>query len=70
MKQAEIEEIKSNVIEYYERHLDPKGFISKLDSIEKDKIQILMITDGCVANDPTRLTKHSILITGSARRLI
>jgi hypothetical protein len=70
MRQEEIKEMKSNVIEYYKRHLDPQGFISKLDSIDKDKIQILMITDGCVAKDPTRLSKHSILITGSARRLI
>jgi glycosyltransferase involved in cell wall biosynthesis len=67
MKQAEISEMKSRVIEYYEQHLDPKEFVSKLVSIDGENILLLMITDGCVAKSPTKLNKSSILITGSAR---
>jgi len=62
-----IEEMKSRVIEYYEQHLDPKSFIDRLTAIEGNNIMLLMITDGCVARNPTGLNKHSILITGVAR---
>lgn len=67
MKPAEISKMKTRVIEYYENQLEPSEFINKLISINGTNVLLLMITDGCVAKNPTKLNKNSILITGSAR---
>ena len=67
MEQAEISEMKSRVIEYYEQHLDPRAFVNKLVSIDGENVLLLMITDGCIAKKPTKLNMNSILITGHAR---
>jgi hypothetical protein len=67
MKPVEVSRMKAKVIEYYEKYLEPVEFVDKLLSVKSNDILLLMITDGCVAKNPTRLNKNSILITGSAR---
>jgi hypothetical protein len=67
MGQEEIKEMKSNVIEYYKHHLDPRGFANNFPFIEGKNILFLAITEGFVAKNHAKLDKNSILITGSSK---
>ena len=59
-----IREMRSSVVDYYARHLDPAGFIERLESRPEKKLALLMITDAYVARHASRLNRNSILITG------
>jgi hypothetical protein len=64
MGQQKVSEMRDEVIDYYENHLSPAKFISKLESREKNKITVLMITDKNTIKNASRLNEKSILISG------
>jgi hypothetical protein len=59
-----IYDLRSSVIDYYRKYLDPASFIDRLESRPEKKIPLLMITDAYVAKHADRLNRNSILITG------
>lgn len=62
MSETKIDKMRSNVIDYYENHLDPCKFIEKFDSRTEKKTKILLITDNYVKKNRAKLNKNSILI--------
>ena len=68
MESQAITEMKSRVIDYYRKHLDPARFAKSVMEAEEQNILLLMITDGCVARNPGGLNRRSILLTGQPQR--
>jgi len=64
MGKQQISEMRHKVIDYYENHLNPRNFVSDIESREGNKITVLMITDRNTKRNAPRLGKYSILITG------
>ena len=64
MGQEDISEMRSKVINYYENHLNPRTFISDIESRTEKKITVLMITDRNTIKNASRLNEKSILISG------
>lgn len=64
MDQQQVSEIRDKVIYYYENHLSPRKFIKEIESREKNKITLLMITDKNTVKNAGKLNEKSILISG------
>jgi hypothetical protein len=64
MGQKNVSEMRHKVIDYYEKHLSPRKFISDIESRVDNKITVLMITDKNTRKNASRLNEKSILITG------
>ena len=64
MGQEKVTEMRNRVIDYYESHLNPRKFISEIESREEQKITVLMITDKNTVKNVSRLNEKSILISG------
>ena len=64
MGQQQISAMRSNAIDYYENFLNPRKFISDIESRKEGRITALMITDKNTRKNATRLNRNSILITG------
>lgn len=58
----EIARMRKNVIDFYNRHLDPVGFVAEIGSREQKNVTVLMITDLCVVENASKLNRNSILI--------
>ena len=64
MGQQKIAEMRHKVIDYYENFLNPRKFISDIESRKENRITALMITDKNTRKNAPGLNKNSILITG------
>lgn len=62
MDEATIVKMKSNVIDYYEKHLKKAEFINKLEANTQNELTILYYTEGNVARNTNKLNKHSVLM--------
>lgn len=63
MDQEHISNMRKNVIEYYENHLIPAKFISRIESSDQYQITILMIIEKYVRHSAAKLNQHSILFS-------
>lgn len=63
----EIARMRANVIDYYERHMRPQGFVARIESSKDAQVPILMYTERNMARNPKKLGRGSILIQGTAR---
>ena len=61
---SKISEIRDRTIDYYENHLNPRIFISDIESRKGSKVTALMITDKNTRKNASRLNKRSVLVTG------
>jgi hypothetical protein len=64
LEQQKISEMRNQAIDYYEKHLSPRKFISNIESKQESKTTVLMITDKNTIKNARRLNKNSILIRG------
>ncbi|MDW8322984.1 MAG: hypothetical protein RMK60_02675 [Burkholderiales bacterium] len=64
---AQIAQMRSAVIDYYERYLRPQGFVARIEQHPAEVVPILIYTERNVALHSRRLGRHSILMQGSAR---
>lgn len=64
MSADQIAKMRANVLSYYEAHLKPSIFISKLESRPENKTIVILYTEGNVARNWAKLSKHSILMRG------
>lgn len=67
MDPAEIEALRRGVIEYYERHLRPDGFVRRIETSHEAVQPILMYTERNVALHTKRLGRTSLLMQGTER---
>ncbi|MDH3947321.1 MAG: exostosin family protein [Gammaproteobacteria bacterium] len=65
MKEEEINEMRSRVIEYYQNNLDPEVFVNKLEMNTEKDATLLMVTDAYVAKNSSKLNRNSIIINGT-----
>jgi len=66
MDPAEIARMRREVIDYYERYLAPDSFVRRVESSERHKVVVLMITDANVTKNASRLNARSFLMRGPA----
>jgi hypothetical protein len=64
LDQQKISEMRNHAIDYYENHLNPRKFISNVESRQENKTTVLMITDRNTIKNANKLNKNSILIRG------
>lgn len=62
MPPEDVARMRRNAIAYYERHLDPVGFVRTIEERNQDEITVMMITDLCTVNDHAKLNRNSFLI--------
>ena len=62
MSPEDIDRMRRNAIDYYEKHLDPVNFVRAIEAREHDKVTVMMITDLCTVNDHRKLNRNSFLI--------
>ncbi len=67
MDAAQIAEMRANVLNYYQTHLRPEGFVSRIESSPDRNLPILMYTERNVAKHAAKLNRHSILMQGTTR---
>ena len=65
MEKQQVAEMRRSVIDYYENHLNPRKFVSDIESREGNKITVLMNTDKNTRKNAPRLNEKSIIITGN-----
>lgn len=63
---AEIARLRRNVIDYYDTHMRPDSFISRVERHPDRAFPILMYTERNMARNTKRLGRHSILLQGTA----
>lgn len=66
MSAAEIETMRHNVLDYYERHLRPDRFVRRVEAHPGPEVPILIHTERNTALNARRLGRHSILMQGTA----
>jgi hypothetical protein len=66
MDDEQISEMRRRVIEYYDRHLVADSFIRRIEAARDRKIVMLVISERYVAENASKLGKHSVLIHGTA----
>ena len=66
MNPEQIGTMRQKVIAYYDEHLAPETFIRKIESSERQRVVVLMITDANVAKNATKLNARSVLIRGDS----
>ena len=64
MDQAEVDELRKRVIDYYENHLNPGKFIRQIETRKEHRLTVLMITDENTIRNASRINGKSILIRG------
>lgn len=62
----EIARMRRQVVDYYDNHLTPESFVRRIESSERDKVVVLMITDANVTKHASRLNARSVLMRGTA----
>jgi len=62
----QIEEMRRNVIGYYDNHMSPSSFCRRIESTEGRKTVVLLITDANVTKHSGKLNRHSVLIRGTS----
>jgi hypothetical protein len=67
MDPALIEALRRGVIDYYERHLRPDGFVRRVEASTEAVQPILMYTERNVALHAKRLGRTSLLVQGTNR---
>lgn len=66
MDEGQIAAMRAEVLHYYESHLLPSSFVRRIESIQRQKQVVLMITDANVVRNSSRLGRHSFLVRGNA----
>ena len=66
MDANEIARMRRQVVDYYDNRLAPESFVRRIESSEKDKVVVLMITDANVTKHASRLNARSVLMRGTA----
>jgi hypothetical protein len=61
-----IARMRQRVIDYYDNYLTPEPFVHKIESSERDKVVVLMITDANVTRHASRLNARSVLMRGTS----
>ena len=64
MGEQQVAEMRDRAIDYYENHLNPRKFVSDIESRGGKRVTVLMITDKTTVKNAPRLNEKSILITG------
>jgi hypothetical protein len=62
----EIARMRRQVVDYYDTRLAPESFVRRIESSEKDKLVVLMITDANVTKHASGLNARSVLMRGTA----
>ena len=65
MDQSQVERMRDNTIAYYQNHLNPDTFVSRIESCKDNEITVLLITENNMAKKYSKLNKNSILIRGT-----
>ncbi len=65
MDQSVIDNLRANVIGYYQDHLAPHRFIEQVESSVNYRVEVLMITENFVRNNATKLNAKSVLMRDS-----
>ena len=66
MDAGQIARMRQRVIDYYDHYLAPESFVRKLESSDRQKMVVLMITDANASKKASRLNGRSILIRGTS----
>ena len=66
MDEEEIARMRRQVLDYYDAHLAPESFVRRIESSERDKVVVLMITDANVTKHASRLNARSVLMRGTS----
>ncbi len=67
METGQIATMRAHVLDYYETHLRPEGFVGRIESSPDRNLPILMYTERNVAKHAARLNRHAILMQGTTR---
>jgi hypothetical protein len=67
MDTEQIVRMREQVIAYYDRHLAPETFVRRLESDDRSRIVVLMITDANVSKNASKLNGRSVLMRGTPR---
>jgi len=66
MDNEQITRMRQRVIEYYDTYLAPESFIRRIESSERERVIVLMITDANVSKNASKLNSRSVLIRGTS----
>jgi hypothetical protein len=66
MGAEQIARMRQRAIDYFDEHLAPESFVRKLESTERQKVVVLMITDANASKNASKLNGHSVLIRGAS----
>ena len=70
MGAEQVARMRQRVIDYYDENLAPESFVRKLESSEREKVIVLMITDANVSKNASKLNGRSVLIRGTSMPVI
>lgn len=62
MDSEQVAQMRRNVIDYYDRYLDPAQFVKRVEERPEDQVTVLLITDYCTKTKADQLNAKSILI--------
>lgn len=68
MGDERILEMRANVIEYYEKHLRPDTFVTRVEQQPDRQFAVLMYTEHNMWANPKKLGRYSILLQGTWQR--
>ena len=61
-----IARMRQGVMDYYDNYLVPESFVGRIESNERKKVVVLMITDANVSKNAAKLNGRSVLIRGTS----
>lgn len=64
MRDEQRSEIRRNVMNYYDTHLNPAAFAARVEARDEERLNILMYSEENVARNKTKLNGKSVLIRG------
>lgn len=67
MRPEKIAQIRTNVADYYDKHLDPARCVKKIESSNYEEIDLLILTVNYVSHNFRKLNDKSILIAGEPK---
>lgn len=65
MDREKIAEMRENTLGYYQSYLRSVTFLKRIESSDKKKTIVLLITEGNMARKPSKLNRNSVLIRGT-----
>ncbi len=64
MSDTQKAELRDNAMQYYDRHLRPETFVSKIEARDDKVLDVLMYSEYNVAKNPKKLNRRSVLMRG------